>query len=160
MATPAELETALIARIQASVPEGVLAKAYPDNPRTYKIFAPAEVLVVFRGGDYQPPQKTDLVIQERTLQFELSVVVRSLAGHTGAYALLETVRQAIQRWTACPLSSSRTSSWGWSPASGGGRFSWPPGPACCQSSHLRPARPFPGFPSSQAARPPRFHERK
>jgi len=98
MATPAELEATLIARIQASVPEGVVAKAYPDNPRTYKIFAPAEVLVVFRGGDYEPPRKTDLVIQERTLQFELSVVVRSLAGHTGAYALLETVRLAIQGW--------------------------------------------------------------
>jgi hypothetical protein len=98
MATPAELEVALIARIQGAVPEGVLAKAYPDNPRTYKIFAPAEVLVVFRGGDYEPPRKTDLVIQERTLQFELSVVVRSLSGHTGAYGLLETVRKAIQGW--------------------------------------------------------------
>jgi hypothetical protein len=96
--TPAELETALIARIQGAVPEGVVAKAYPDNPRTYKIFAPAEVLVVFRGGDYEPPRKTDLVIQERTLQFELSVVVRSLAGHTGAYELLEIVRKAIQGW--------------------------------------------------------------
>lgn len=96
--TPAELETALIARIQASMPEGVVAKAYPDNPRTYKIFAPAEILVVFRGGDYEPPRRTDLVIQERTLQFELSVVVRSLAGHTGAYALLEAVRKAVQGW--------------------------------------------------------------
>lgn len=98
MAAPAELETALIARIQAAVPVGVIAKAYPDNPRTYKIFAPAEVLVVFRGGDYEPPRKTDLVLQERTLQFELSVVVRSLAGHAGAYALLETVRKALQGW--------------------------------------------------------------
>jgi hypothetical protein len=98
MAAPAEMEAALIARVQSAVPAGVVAKAYPDNPRTYKIFAPAEVLVVFRGGDYEPPRKTDLVIQERTLQFELSVVVRSLAGHTGAYALLETVRRALQGW--------------------------------------------------------------
>jgi len=98
MATPAELEAALIARVQASVPEGVLVKAFPDNPRTYKVFAPAEVLVVFRGGDFDPPRKTDLVIQERTVQFELSIVVRNLSGHQGAYALLETVRKSIQGW--------------------------------------------------------------
>ena len=96
--TPGELEAALIARIQGAVPKGVVAKAYPDNPRTYKIFAPAEVLVVFRGGDFEPPRRTDLVIQERILQFELSVVVRSLAGHAGAYELLETVRKAVQGW--------------------------------------------------------------
>ncbi len=98
MATPAELEATLIARVQAFVPEGVLVKAFPDNPRTYKIFASAEVLVVFRGGDFEPPRKTDLVIQERTVQFELSIVVRNLAGHQGAYALLETVRKALQGW--------------------------------------------------------------
>ena len=98
MATPSELETVLIARALACVPEGVLVKAFPDNPETYKIFAPAEVLVVFRGGPYEPPMKTDLVIQERTIHFELSVVVRSLAGHQGAYTLLEAIRLAFQGW--------------------------------------------------------------
>lgn len=96
MATRAELEEALRTRLAACLP-GVPVSAFPDSPKAYRMRHPkAEVLVVFRGGDFELPKPSSgLMVQERTVRFELSLLVRSLGGHQGAYALLEDLQVAL-----------------------------------------------------------------
>jgi hypothetical protein len=102
MATIAALEGAIRARLEAKVP-GPPVKPYPNDPKLYKMFDPKwELLVAYRGGTFEASRNTSLVVQDRTLVFEISVLVRDLVGHQGGYALLEAVRLALQGWKPFP----------------------------------------------------------
>lgn len=108
MATPGAVEQSLEGRLNvcfkpADYP-GRVIKSYPDKPAAYKMLAKQlELLVVFRGGDFESPKATaKRAPQRREVNFEISVMVRSLGGHQGAYAVLEQVRLALQGWKPLP----------------------------------------------------------
>lgn len=79
--------------------EAVEIRAWPENPDEYRLIHPiGAVLVRYKGSRWSPPETLGAVVQTRTAEFELAVIVRSLRdrqGHLGGYTLLDSVRLVL-----------------------------------------------------------------
>jgi len=100
----ATIEAAIVARLQAMV-TSIEIVHFPDNPKNYRLtHRIGAALVVYRGSDYGRLVDTRSIIQERKMEFDVTVLVRDLgwsvggpsgATSPGAYALLEAIRAAL-----------------------------------------------------------------
>ncbi len=100
----ATIEMAIVARLQSMV-TSIEIVHFPDNPRNYRLtHRIGAALVVYRGSDYGPVLDTGSIIQERKMEFDITVLVRDLgwavggppgATSPGAYAILEAIRAAL-----------------------------------------------------------------
>jgi hypothetical protein len=100
----ASIEAAIVARLGAMV-TSIEIVHFPDNPRNYRLtHRIGAALVAYRGSDYGPVQDTGSTIQERKMEFDITVLVRDLgwsvggppgATSPGAYAILEAIRAAL-----------------------------------------------------------------
>jgi len=98
--TSEALEGAVIARLKARFPE-LEVEAFPDDPDEYRLNHPLGALLVrYHGSKFGPLLDTDLVVQDRVMAVEVTLVFRSLNGKEGIYAYLETVRLALAGWRA------------------------------------------------------------
>jgi hypothetical protein len=98
------IELALVARLAAQI-DTVEVVHFPDAPRAYRLtHRIGAALVRYEGADYGPLHDTAAIVQERTLRFEVAVLVRDLGWSyggeadgtsPGGYALLECVRAAL-----------------------------------------------------------------
>ena len=108
--TPIDINTidaAIVARIVALVPL-IDVVDFPDNPKNYRLTnAVGAALVAYRGSEYGKVNDTASIVQERTMQFDVNVLVRDLGwsvggapGGTspGAYAILEAIRAALTKY--------------------------------------------------------------
>ena len=95
-------ETALEDQTRLLVaPFSMKVEPFPDNPDNYIPTHPTgTVLVVYKGSAYGPAQATDLVIQDREMDFELTILIRNLRKHQGAYAVIEALRLGVAGWMA------------------------------------------------------------
>src|SRR5580704_1259433 len=100
----ATIETAIVSRLQALV-TSVEIVHFPDNPKNYRLtHRIGAALVVYRSSEYGRLVDTRSIIQERKMEFDVTVLVRDLGwsvggppGGTspGAYAILEAIRAAL-----------------------------------------------------------------
>jgi len=99
-----QLENAIVARLQpiktelaASIPH-LLIVPFPGTPEEYRKMAVQEgaIFVACRGSRFGPQLEQGSPEQQRTLSFEISLKLRDLRGHSGAYAILEAVRNKLQ----------------------------------------------------------------
>jgi hypothetical protein len=100
----AAVEAAIVAQLQAAV-AGIEIAHYPDRPESYRMtHRVGAALVMYKGAQYGAQLDTAAIIQERRLEFEVTVMMRDLgwsyggAGDgpsPGAYAILESVRSAL-----------------------------------------------------------------
>ena len=98
----AAIESALVARVKEILaPFGFAVEPYPDGPGSYAMTHPrGAVLAVNKGSAYSPPETTSRAIQQRILTFELTVLVRNLRGHQGAYAVIDALACGLAGWKA------------------------------------------------------------
>ena len=93
-----EIEAALVARIAERIPDLHVA-AFPDKPESFRMQHPVgAVLVAFGRESYSKPRALDLVVQERRIEWDVSVLTRNLRTHVGAYAVLDALRLALTGW--------------------------------------------------------------
>jgi Gp37 protein len=100
----ATVEAAIVAQLQATV-AGIEIAHYPDRPESYRMtHRVGAALVMYKGAQYGAQLDTAAIIQERRLEFEVTVMMRDLgwsyggAGDgpsPGAYAILEAIRTAL-----------------------------------------------------------------
>ncbi len=100
----ATIESAIVARLQAMV-TSIEIVHFPDSPKNYRLtHRIGAALVVYRGSEYEQVEDTGSIIQERKMEFDLTVLVRDLgwsvggspgATSPGAYAILEAIRAAL-----------------------------------------------------------------
>jgi len=100
----ATIEAAIVARLQAMV-TSIEIVHFPDNPKNYRLtHRIGAALVVYRGSNYGPVLETGPIVQERILEFDITVLIRDLgwavggspdATSPGAYAILEAIRAAL-----------------------------------------------------------------
>lgn len=100
----ASIETAIVERLRAMVTSIEIAH-FPDSPKNYRLtHRIGAALVVYRGSDYGQVEDTASIIQERKMEFDVTVLVRDLgwsvggtpgATSPGAYAILEAIRAAL-----------------------------------------------------------------
>lgn len=93
-----EIEKAIVERLAAQL-AGVKVEAFPDKPDTYNMHHPkGAVLVAFGRSTYSQPRATDLVVQERRIEWDITLVMRNLRDHAGAYDVLDAVRLILTGW--------------------------------------------------------------
>lgn len=100
----ASIETAIVARLRAMV-TSIEIVHFPDNPKNYRLtHRIGAALVVYRRSEYGQVEDTASIIQERKMEFDVTVLVRDLgwsvggtpgATSPGAYAILEAIRAAL-----------------------------------------------------------------
>jgi hypothetical protein len=100
----ASIETAIVERLRAVVTTIEIVH-FPDSPKNYRLtHRIGAALVVYRGSDYGQVEDTASIIQERKMEFDVTVLVRDLgwsvggtpgATSPGAYAILEAIRAAL-----------------------------------------------------------------
>jgi len=102
------IEGAVVEELRAHL-SGIEIARFPDRPEAYRMTHPVgAALVVYRGASYGQQLDTEIVAQERKLEFEVMVLVRDLGWNTGgpsggagpgAYEILEAVRLSLTGYT-------------------------------------------------------------
>jgi len=98
------IETTVVNRLSAQI-TGIEVAHFPDQPEAYRMtHRVGAALVRYEGAEYGKLIDTAAIVQERTLKFEVTVLMRDLGwsfggppsgGTPGAYALIEAVRAAL-----------------------------------------------------------------
>lgn len=97
-----ELEQAVIAQLQ-SVGLGIPVEPYPDRPSDYALLDPVgAALVVIQGSRYEQQFNG---VQNRATRIIVTLLMRNLSTHQGAYALIDAITTALMGWTP-PLQGS------------------------------------------------------
>lgn len=90
-----ELENAIIKRLQETITDVAIEKSGVD-PMRYKLTHPkGAVLVHYLGSSFFVPSSYNALEQKMTYQFAVSLFVRELHGNTGAYELLQAVKDSL-----------------------------------------------------------------
>ncbi|WP_028488089.1 Gp37 family protein [Thiothrix lacustris] len=90
------LEDAVISNL-ASASLGISVEPYPDRPADYSMIDPVgAALVVIPSSRYSPMING---VQTRTTRIVVTLLVRNLATHAGAYPLIDAVLATLQGWT-------------------------------------------------------------
>jgi hypothetical protein len=100
----ATIEDAIVTQLRSQISSIEIAH-YPDRPESWRLtHRVGAALVIYKGAQYGELLDTAAVIQERKLEFEISVMMRDLGwavgGDTsgpspGAYAIIEGIRAAL-----------------------------------------------------------------
>jgi hypothetical protein len=98
------IEAALVNQLSTQITEIEVAH-FPDTPEAYRMtHRIGAALVRYEGGEYGKLIDTAAIVQERTLKFEITVMMRDLGWNVGgpsggatpgAYAMMEAVRSAL-----------------------------------------------------------------
>ncbi|HUN58010.1 MAG TPA: Gp37 family protein [Candidatus Binataceae bacterium] len=98
------IELAIVAQLTSQITTVEVAH-FPDVPQAYRLtHRIGAALVRYQGADYGPLHDTAAIVQERSLKFAVSLLVRDVGwsyggepGGTspGGYALIESVRRAL-----------------------------------------------------------------
>jgi Gp37 protein len=100
----ATIEDAIVSRLQSQINTIEIAH-YPDRPETWRLtHRVGAALVMYKGAQYGELLDTAAIIQERKVEFEISVMMRDLGWAVGgdasgpspgAYAIIEGIRAAL-----------------------------------------------------------------
>ncbi len=106
--TPLDIETieaAVVSQLSGRI-SGIEIAHFPDQPEAYRMtHRIGAALVRYEGADYGKLMDSAAIVQERTLKFEVTIMMRDLGwsvggapaggGTPGAYAMIEAVRAAL-----------------------------------------------------------------
>jgi hypothetical protein len=100
----ATIEDAIVTQLRSQIGSIEIAH-YPDRPETWRLtHRVGAALVMYKGAQYGELLDTAAIIQERKLEFEISVMMRDLGWAVGgdasgpspgAYAIIEGIRTAL-----------------------------------------------------------------
>ena len=100
----ATIESALVAQLRSAITT-IEVGHFPDDPEAYRLtHRIGAALVRYEGGKYGPLLDTAAVVQERRLEFAITLMMRDLGWSfggaadgpsPGAYAMLEAVRGSL-----------------------------------------------------------------
>src|SRR5258708_27927611 len=100
----ATIEDAIVNQLRLQI-SSIEITHYPDRPETWRLtHRVGAALVMYKGAQYGELLDTAAIIQERKLEFEISVMMRDLGWAVGgdasgpspgAYAIIEGIRAAL-----------------------------------------------------------------
>ena len=101
-----QIEDAIVSKLGSEL-NSIDVRAFPSSAEEYRKLPlnKARVLVAYAGSSFSEPTNKDEIIQEQLLEFEITIQVRNLREHDGAYTILESVYSALSGYS--PFSNSR-----------------------------------------------------
>lgn len=90
------LEEAVITQLKAAS-LGVTVEPYPDRPADYGLLDPVGAALVVIGSSRYSPAANQFG-QERRTRIVITLLMRNLRTHAGAYGLMDAVQEALLGW--------------------------------------------------------------
>jgi hypothetical protein len=94
----ATIQDAIVTQLRSQISSIEIAH-YPDRPETWRMtHRVGAALVMYKSAEYGELLDTAAIIQQRKLEFEISIMMRDLGwavGGDGAYAIIEAIRTAL-----------------------------------------------------------------
>ena len=71
--------------------------SFPEKPQEFTFTHPkGAILVHYQGGNYRNIQAVDVIVQQKKMEFALTIITRNLrTKNSGAYSLLEDVKSIL-----------------------------------------------------------------
>lgn len=90
-----QIENQIIERLKANI-QDLHIEGFPEKPAEFRLIHPkGAILVHYQGGNYSESKSLDLIYQDKKLEFSITVVIKHLRIHYGAYELLEKIREVL-----------------------------------------------------------------
>jgi hypothetical protein len=103
----AEIEESILQRLQLLNDGGLRIAGFPDNPQESGRSMPnGQVLVGYKKESLEPPNtfiEDTPVIQKWTLEYEISVQLKNLRSHTGAYPVMDEIKELLTGFRPSPI---------------------------------------------------------
>jgi len=89
-------EAAVVTRLKEKLPD-LEVRSFPDDPKNYRLEHPVGALLVRYGSSkYTQPQATDVVVQDATMNFSVTVVTRGYNTDGGAKTIIGQAEDALR----------------------------------------------------------------
>ena len=89
------IENNIVERLKSKLTD-LLIESFPEKPQEFIFTHPkGAILVHYQGGSYGNIQSTDIIVQNKKMEFALTIVTRNLKTNSGAYALLEEIKSIL-----------------------------------------------------------------
>jgi hypothetical protein len=94
------IETAIVNQLKSQITD-LPVYAFPDKPEDFKKLPSQNglILVSYGGSGFEEPTNLDELIQERTLEFTITLQIKDLRSHDGAYHYLEQISDALSGYS-------------------------------------------------------------
>lgn len=91
-----EIENKIVENLKGKLTD-LLVDSFPEKPQDFVFTHPkGAVLVHYQGGNYGNIESTDIVFQDKKMEYAITIVTRSLrTRNSGAYAILEQVKSIL-----------------------------------------------------------------
>ena len=89
------IENKIIEKLKSELTD-LLIESFPEKPQEFVFTHPkGAILIHYQGGSYGNNQSLDVIVQNKKMEFALTIVTRNLKTNSGAYALLETIKSIL-----------------------------------------------------------------
>ncbi len=89
------IEDQIIQKIRENIPE-LHVEGFPEKPSEFRLTHPkGAILVHYQGGNYSQSKSIGYIVQDKKMEFSVTVVTKNLRSHEGAYFYLDRVRELL-----------------------------------------------------------------
>lgn len=89
------MENQIIDRLQSLITD-LRIEGFPENPSEYPlVHSNGAILVHYQGSEFLPTKAGNEIIQTCKIRFGITVVIKHLRTHTGAYHYLDAIREYL-----------------------------------------------------------------
>ncbi|HSA05726.1 MAG TPA: Gp37 family protein [Candidatus Gastranaerophilales bacterium] len=90
-----DIENQIIQKIKENIPE-LHIEGFPEKPSEFRLtHSKGAILVHYQGGNYSESKSIGYIVQDKKLEFSVTVVTRNLRSHEGSYFYLDKVRNIL-----------------------------------------------------------------
>ena len=90
-----EIENQIIDQIKSQIND-LHIQGFPEKPSEFRLTHPkGAILVHYQGGNYSESKSLGYMVQDKKLEFSVTVVTKNLRSHEGSYFYLDKVRQIL-----------------------------------------------------------------
>ena len=90
-----EIENQIIEKIKNQI-QDLHIQGFPEKPSEFRLTHPkGAILVHYQGGNYSESKSLGCLIQDKKLEFSVTVVTKNLRSNEGAYIYLDKVREIL-----------------------------------------------------------------
>jgi hypothetical protein len=90
-----DIENSIIERLRSKISD-LHIEGFPEKPAEFRLIHPkGAILVHYQGGNYSESKSIDCIYQDKKLEFSITIVMKHLRTHEGAYEYLDIVRQIL-----------------------------------------------------------------
>lgn len=89
------IENEIIGKISDKIPE-LHVEGFPDQPSEFRLTHPkGAILVHYLGANYSQSNSLGCIVQDKTLEFSITIITRDLRSGYGAYEYLDSIRNLL-----------------------------------------------------------------